>query len=145
MCGMLWHKFPEMAGIFLHVFPFYIFPLLNLPLPLGELISWFQVSIQDDDEYITEEGGVPGEPPQEKRIRWGPLTEGKTIKRNLINRPVLLTLWSFGKSFLTPRDYGFFFSKTMFLKKFWSFFFANIYYFEWYWRIQNQIFKFLPF
>lgn len=32
-----------------------------------EVVS--QVSIQDDDEYITEEGGVPGEPPQEKRIR----------------------------------------------------------------------------
>ena len=37
-------------------------------LPVCKLLL-VQVSIQDDDEYITEEGGVPGEPPQEKRIR----------------------------------------------------------------------------
>ena len=50
------------------------------------------------------------------------------------------------KGLLTPRDYGFLFSKNRVIEEILKFFFlVNICYFPWYWRNHNNIFKFFLF
>ena len=78
------------------------------------------------------------------------------LKNSNCNKTKKLKLWptqkiNFWQNSKTQRAWlhretmDFFLVKTMLLKKFWSFFLANISYFEWYWRINNQVFIFLPF